>query len=131
MKRIFVSAILVILLLGLAACGGEGEDSRSGELSEDKLKIGVTAGPHEIVAGKLVEVAEEVGLEIELEVFTEYVMPNVALAEEDLDVNIYQHQPFLDEMNEDRGFDIVSVATAVNFPMAIYSEYYDDVSELQ
>ncbi len=148
MKKFLVSLLTAVSIIGLSACGaGEEKETGAGSepetsadqeeatnenaLSEDKLRIGVTAGPHEIILGKVIELAAEQGLEIESEVFSEYVMPNVALDEKDLDMNIYQHKPFLDAMNEDRGFDIVDVAQAVNFPMAIYAENYTDVSQLQ
>ncbi|NEU30826.1 MetQ/NlpA family ABC transporter substrate-binding protein [bacterium LRH843] len=128
MKKLFITALTALSVIGLTACGG---GSSSGELPEDKLRVGVTAGPHEIVLGKVIELAAEEGLEIEPTIFSEYVMPNVALDEGELDMNIFQHKPFLDKMNADRGFDIVDVAPAVNFPMAIYSDLYGDVAELQ
>ncbi len=135
MKKLIFALATAISVFSLAACGAGDSDSSSGEettaLPEDRLVIGVTAGPHEIILNKVVELAAEEGLEIVPEVFSDYVMPNVALAEGDLDMNIYQHKPFLDQMNEDRGYNIVPVAQAVNFPMGIYSEYYSDVSELQ
>lgn len=145
MKKFLFSLATAISIFGLAACGsGDGGEAKGQEtnneqeqttnenaLPEDKLVIGVTAGPHEIILNKVVELAAEEGLEIVPEVFTDYVMPNVALDAGDLDMNIYQHQPFLDAAMEDRGYDFVPVAQAVNFPMAIYSEYYSDVSELQ
>lgn len=126
--RKFITFALILFVTGvLAACGGDA----SGELSEDHLRIGVTAGPHEQIMEKVAELAEEEGLTIEVEVFTEYVMPNIALDEGDLDVNSFQHKPYLDNFKEDRNLDIIEVATTVNFPMGIYSSQIADVSELE
>ncbi|PYZ91757.1 metal ABC transporter substrate-binding protein [Salipaludibacillus keqinensis] len=128
LKKI-VSGIGISLSLGvLAACGGNSEGN---ELSEDELKIGVTAGPHEQILEKVAELAEEEGLTIDVEVFTDYVVPNVALAEGDLDANSFQHQPYLDDFKEDRNLDITEVATTVNFPMGLYSSELSDVDEIE
>ncbi|WP_226037829.1 MetQ/NlpA family ABC transporter substrate-binding protein [Aquibacillus saliphilus] len=128
MKKILGLLSAVLLLTIITACGG---DEETQALSEDKLKIGVTAGPHEEIMEKVKEVAAEDGLEIEIEVISDYITPNTALAEGDLDVNSYQHKPFLDQMVSDRELDLVDVAPTVNFPMGFYSEQITEVSELQ
>lgn len=128
MKKIITFAIIALVLGLLVACGG---DDQGSELSEDHLKIGVSAGPHEQILEKVAELAEAEGLTIDVEVFTEYVMPNLALDEGDLDANSFQHKPYLDNFKEDRNLDLIEVATTVNFPMGIYSEQLSDVSELE
>lgn len=121
-----------ILLTGfLAGCGS---DSASGDeaepLSEEKLLIGVTAGPHEQIVEKVKEVAAKDGLELELKVFTDYVLPNTSLAEGDLDVNSYQHEPFLDQFNEDHNTDLVPVGKTILNPMAVYSDEFGSIEDL-
>lgn len=141
MKKFLLSTLTALSLVGLTACGTSG-DGDAGEtdaggseggtaLSEEKLVVGVTAGPHEQILEKVKELAAEQGLEIDSVVFTEYVMPNVALDEGDLDLNVFQHKPYLEDFKEDRNLDLTDVATAVNFPMGIYSTEVADVSELQ
>ncbi|MDT8859827.1 MetQ/NlpA family ABC transporter substrate-binding protein [Alkalihalobacillus sp. MEB130] len=130
MKKVLISALTALSMIGLAACGGGG-DAGTGELAEDQLKVGVTAGPHEQIMEKVIELAAEEGLEIDMTVFTEYVMPNVALDEGELDLNSFQHKPYLDNFKEERNLDLVDVATTVNFPMGIYSTELADVAELQ
>jgi D-methionine transport system substrate-binding protein len=129
MKRTVGLLLTAFVLTILAACGSSNTEGEA--LSEDKLVVGVTAGPHEQVFEKVKEVAEKDGLEIEIKVFTEYVMPNVALDEGELDVNSYQHKPYLDQFNNDRGMELVDIATTVNFPMGIYSTSIGDISELK
>jgi D-methionine transport system substrate-binding protein len=126
-KTVFIlSLILTIGVLG--ACGtGSADDSG---LDEDKLVVGATAGPHEQVLEIAAEVAAEDGLEVEVKVFSDFIVPNTALDEGDLDANSYQHQPFLDEFNDDHGTDLVAVGTTILNPMGVYSDYYEDVNDL-
>ncbi|MCR6108315.1 MetQ/NlpA family ABC transporter substrate-binding protein [Salipaludibacillus agaradhaerens] len=128
MKKLL--SITTVSLLGvLTACGGGNSEGEA--LSEEEISVGVTAGPHEEIMEKVAELAEEEGLTINVEVFNEYVMPNVALDEGDLDVNSFQHKPYLENFREDRGLDIVDVATTVNFPMGLYSVEVDDVADIE
>lgn len=57
-------------------------------------------------------------------------MPNIALAEGDLDINSFQHKPYLDAFKSDRNLDLIEIANTVNFPMGIYSNKLGDLSEL-
>ncbi len=127
MKKL--ALLFVILLSGiLAACGNNAENAEA--LSEDKLVVGVTAGPQEQILEAAAEVAAEDGLEIEIKVFSDYVLPNTTLAEGDLDANSYQHKPFLDEFNEDHDTDLVPVGETILNPMGVYSETYDNIDDL-
>lgn len=129
-KNKFGLFLSTILLSGaLAACGTD--DAGTGKaLSEDKLVIGVTAGPHEQIMEVVEEVAAEKGLDIELQVFSDYILPNTALDEGSIDVNSYQHQPFLDQFNEDKGTDLVSVGSTYLSPMGFYSDKYDNFDDI-
>lgn len=139
MKKTFFLIISLLLVTALSACGGNTEGQSEGQsgsdesnaLSEDKLVIGVTAGPHEQIMEKVKEVAAKDGLDIQIEVFTDYVMVNTALAEGDLDANSYQHKPYLEDFIAERNLDLTDVANTVNFPMGIYSEKIEDISELK
>jgi D-methionine transport system substrate-binding protein len=86
------------------------------------LKVGVTGGPHAEIMEAVKEQAAKQGLAIQIVEFSDYVQPNVALASGDLDANSYQHQPYLDNANADRGYKLVSIAKTVIFPIGIYSK---------
>lgn len=133
MKKWLLASLLVLVLGALAACGGKEKSvaSEEGLLSDGKLVVGVTAGPHEEILEKVKELAEKDGLTIDIKVFSDYVMPNVALAEEQIDMNSFQTEPFLDQMKKDRDLDLVKVADTVTFPMGIYSSKIKDLNELQ
>ncbi|MDO5532343.1 MetQ/NlpA family ABC transporter substrate-binding protein [Sutterella sp.] len=86
-----------------------------------KVKVAVTAGPHSDIVTKAAEVAKRDGFEIEVVEFTDYITPDTALAEKQLDIAVYQHEPFLTSFNKNKGADLVVAAPAVVQPMGLYS----------
>lgn len=118
-----------LLLVFLAACSGN--EASGGSEEDGPLKVGVTAGPHEDVMNKVKEVAAEDGFEIEVIAFNDYVMPNTALDEGELDANVFQHEPYLNDFVKERGLELSKVATTINFPMGIYSDKYKSLDELK
>lgn len=101
-------------------------------LAQDKpLKIGVTAGPHAQIFEVVKKVAEKDGLKLQIVEFNDYVQPNAALAAGDLDANSYQHQPYLDAANKDRGYKLVTIAQTVTFPLGIYSKKVKSLNDLK
>jgi len=100
-------------------------------LAQDKpFKVGVTAGPHAQIFEVVKQEAARQGLAVQVIEFGDYVQPNAALAAGDLDANSYQHQPYLDSANADRGYKLVSVAKTVIFPIGIYSKKIKDLNDL-
>lgn len=97
----------------------------------ETVKIGVTPGPHAQIMEVVREVAKADGLDIEILEFSDYVVPNQALHDGELQANSFQHKPYLDNQVKDRKFDIVDVAYTVNFPMGIYSKKVKSFAELK
>lgn len=104
--------------------------SMAGTAMAETIRVGVTPGPHAQIMEKVKEVAAEKGLDIQIQEFSDYVIPNMALADGALEANSFQHQPYLDNQIADRKFDIVSVAQTVNYPMGMYSKKLKTISEL-
>jgi len=100
-------------------------------LANEKIKIGVTPGAHEEVMEQVVKVAAEKGLDIEIISFSDYVIPNQALDDGDLQANSFQHKPYLDNQIKDRGYDLAVVGYNILTPMGIYSDKIKDLSELK
>lgn len=98
-------------------------------LAED-IKVGVTPGEHAQIMEKVKEVAAKKGLNIEILEFSDYVVPNQALADGDLNANSFQHQPYLDNQIADRGFDLVSVGKTITTPMGVYSKKVKSLGEI-
>lgn len=114
-------------LLALAAAFGLAAPA----LAQDKpLKIGVTAGPHAQILEQVKKLADKQGLKLQIVEFSDYIQPNAALAAGDLDANSYQHKPFLDQQNKDRGYKLAPVGTTVNFPIGIYSKKVRKLADL-
>lgn len=101
-------------------------------LAQDKtIKVGVTAGPHAEIFDVVKTEAAKQGLNVQVIEFSDYVQPNAALSAGDLDMNSYQHQPYLDSANADRGYGLVSIGKTVIFPIGIYSKKVKALSELK
>lgn len=102
----------------------------AGMASAEDIKVGVSVGEHAEIMEQVVPLAKEKGLNIELIEFTDYVMPNQALADGDLNANIFQHKPYLDQMIADRGFDLTPIGLTFTTPMGVYSEKLKSLDEL-
>lgn len=128
-KKWIATALVATLAVGLfAGCGGNNNSTgssaaESGASSDDKvITIGASVTPHAVILNHLADQFEKEGYELKVVEFTDYVQPNNALEAGDLDANYFQHQPYLDNFNEENGTDIVSVGANLYIPMAIFSE---------
>ena len=89
MKKLFVIlAALTLSVFALAGCGG-GSDSKT-------IKVGATPVPHAEILETIKPLLEKEGYKLEIVEFTDYVQPNVALNDKELDANFFQHLPYLD-----------------------------------
>jgi D-methionine transport system substrate-binding protein len=122
-----ISALKLLATLALGASFA----MQSAHAQDKPLKIGVTAGPHAQIFEVVKQQAAKEGLQIQIIEFSDYVQPNAALAAGDLDANSYQHQPYLDNVNADRGYKLVSIAKTVIFPIGIYSKKVKSLDELK
>ncbi len=97
----------------------------------EKLQVAATPVPHaEILEFVKPKLAEQ-GVTLEVKVFTDYVQPNIQVAEGRLDANFFQHQPYLDEFNVTKGTQLVSVAGIHVEPFGAYSSKIKQLSELK
>lgn len=116
---------LLLILATLWGCGAAKRDP-------NHIRVGVSSGPEFKVAQVAQKVArEKSGLEVELIAFNDYVIPNEALNQGDLDVNVFQHKPYLDEQSRQRGYKLVPVGNTFVFPIAGYSKKIKSLAELQ
>ncbi|BBT14036.1 D-methionine transport system substrate-binding protein [Pseudomonas sp. SLBN-26] len=96
----------------------------------DTLTVAATPVPHaEILEFIKPQLAKE-GVDLKIKVFTDYVQPNVQVAEKRLDANFFQHQPYLDEFNKSKGTQLVSVAGVHIEPFGAYSSKIKKLDEL-
>ncbi|WP_434555575.1 MetQ/NlpA family ABC transporter substrate-binding protein [Paracoccus denitrificans] len=99
-------------------------------VSAEEIKVGVSPGEHGEIMEEVAKVAKDKGLTIDIVEFTDYVVPNQALADGDLQANSFQHQPYLDNQIKDRGFDLVAIARTITTPMGVYSDKLKSLDEL-
>lgn len=114
-----------IFALSLASCGNKAKND------PNFIRVGVATGPEYVVAETAKKVAKEkYGLEVELVQFNDYVMPNTSLDQGDIDANVFQTKPFLDEQIARRGYKLAIVGKTFIYPMAGYSKKIKSLGEL-
>ena len=131
-----------VLVFALAACGGTSASSTStgsgststassSSSSDDKvITVGASPSPHAEILEQIKPTLEAEGYTLNIVEYSDYVQPNEALAQGDLDANYFQHKPYLDNYNSENGTDLVSVA-AIHFePMSIYSNKHDSLTDI-
>ncbi|HWS34835.1 MAG TPA: MetQ/NlpA family ABC transporter substrate-binding protein [Actinoplanes sp.] len=124
MRRRSLAAVLAAatLTLGLAACGSSGDDAAE-STSTDTLKVGVSPVPHgEILKYVADNLAAAEGLKIEIVEFNDYIQPNVALSEKQLDANYFQHIPYLEEEVTAKGYKFTALKPVHIEPLGVYSK---------
>ena len=96
------------------------------------LSVGATPVPHaEILQFVQDTLTEGTNLTVEIVEFTDYVQPNLALADGELDANFFQHLPYLEEFNTERATDLVPVAPVHIEPLGVYSTSIGSLDELE
>lgn len=140
MKKFTKIALALAVLVGFSACGAKDNESSKDATAETKtedkaegttIKIGVV-GEYNDVLEKVIERYEQAtGNKVELQKFSDYSQPNEALIAGDIDLNAYQHHKFLDEFNESKGSDLISIGDTMLAPMGLYSEKIKSIDELQ
>ena len=146
MKKLLALTLALVLCLGLAACGGgtstdtdtnadtssdadtNGDAAANGETIT--LTVGATPNPHaEILAQVKDDLAAE-GIDLVVKEYSDYVVPNTAVEEGDLDANYFQHTPYMEKFNEENGTHLVSVGKIHYEPMGIYPGLTKTLEEL-
>jgi len=124
-------AILAFASLALAGCGNSSSNSTKPAETKKEIKIGATAGPHAEVAEAVAKEAQKQGLNVKVVEFTDYITPDKALANGDIDLNSYQHKPFLDNFNKQNGSDLISIGKTILMRMGVYSDKIKDVKDIK
>lgn len=96
----------------------------------ESLSVAATAVPHAEILEFVKPALAKEGVELNIKVFTDYVQPNVQVAEKRLDANFFQHQPYLDEFNKSRGTELISVAGVHVEPFGAYSSQLKTLDDL-
>jgi len=116
MKKLLLSAAVAALIASPAAA--------------QTYRVGVTAGPHAQVLEAVVPEAKKLGLDIRVVEFTDYVIPNQALANKEIEINSFQHEPYLRNQASKTNWKIAKVAYSIASPMGFYSKKYKSFADI-
>lgn len=130
MKKL--ALVLAASLLALTACGEE-ENAGTGTGEESQnIRLGATAGPYSDMLNKaIVPGLEERGYTVEVVEFSDYIQPNIALDNGDLDANLFQHTVYLENFEQENNMDLTGLITVPTAPMGIYSNQYDSIEAIE
>src|SRR5690554_7555332 len=118
-KKLIPAAALSVAALFISPVQGE------------TLSIAATPVPHAELLEHIKPVLAEQGIELDIKVFTDYVQPNVQVADGHLDANFFQHKPYMDSFNQERNTDLVSVGLVHVEPFGAYSAKIKNIEELK
>ena len=136
MKKLLALAAALVLCLGLAACGGapageaEPKEDPSTASEPVTLKIGATPAPHQEILEQVVDVLAEQGITLEIVPYNDYILPNTAVEEGEIDANFFQHITYMDNFNAERDTHLVNAGSIHYEPMGIYAGKSDSLDNV-
>lgn len=138
MKKRFLAVLLGLSVVAAAFTGCGSDDSTNGSdssnsssKSDDKtIVVGASPTPHAEILNAISDQLKDAGYTLKVVEYNDYIQPNTALEAGDLDANFFQHQPYLDNFNEENGTNLVSVASVHFEPIAIYGGKTSSLADL-
>lgn len=141
MKTFFKTLSAAALALILAACGGQKDSapaasaaapSADNGAAKKEIVFGTTVGDFgDMVKGQIQAELEKKGYTVKLVEFTDYVRPNLALAEGELDINVFQHKPYLDDFKKEHNLDITEAFQVPTAPLGLYPGKLKSLEEVK
>ena len=113
MKKIIAIVLALTLALSLAACGSSADNKT--------IKVGTAPGPHAEIMEAVADLVAAEGYTLEVVEFSDYVLPNTALDEGEIDANYFQHITYMNGFNEEHGQKMVSAAGIHYEPLGLYA----------
>ena len=130
MKKLLVALLaLVSLAVVVAGCGGGDKKDAPAE-KKVTLKVGATAVPHAEILNDIKPMLAKEGVDLQIIEFSDYVKPNLALNDKELDANFFQHEPYLDTFVSERKLELISAGKVHIEPMGIYSKKIKTLNDI-
>lgn len=130
MKKNFLAVLGLAATLFVTGCGGD-NGGGTDQKAETTLKIGATPVPHAEILTEIKPDLKAEGINLEIVEFNDYVQPNIALNDKELDANFFQHEPYLDDfMKEHKEVKLKNAGGVHVEPMGIYSKKIKNLEEL-
>jgi len=121
MKKLLILITIVMTILCTVACGN----------ANKKIRVGASSTPHALILEQANNYVKEHGYELEIVVFDDYVLPNLALENGELDANYFQHTPYLNEFNNSNGTHLVATLKVHFEPMGVYKGTKQSLEDYQ
>lgn len=139
LKRLFTLVLIIILSLTVFV-GCQNNEQKPAEQTpavqeptdgaKGKITVAASPTPHAEILAKVKDALAEQGYELEVVEFTDYVQPNLVVDAGDIDANFFQHAPYLNNFNEEKGTKLVSVATVHYEPLGVYAGKSTDLANI-
>ena len=135
MKKILALVLSLVLVLSLCACGAKEEapaaaPAEAAPAESVKIVVGASSTPHAEILEQVKAPLADAGYELEIVVYDDYVLPNTALFDGDLDANYFQHTPYLTSFNASNNMDLVSAALIHYEPFGLYGNGVSAVADI-
>ena len=132
-KKLLVTSVVVLLtLISLVGCASNESNESSSTSDKKDIKVGVCAGPYGDMFKEAIQPSlEELGYNIEIIEFSDYIQPNNALAEKDVDVNMFQHSIYLNKFSEEHNLELSAIIEIPTAAMGVFSDEYDSIDEVE
>lgn len=130
-KKILALALAGVLVVGaLTGCGSSKSESSEKKTDDKKITVAASATPHAEILEEAKTLLKDKGYELEVKVFDDYVQPNNVVESGEFDANYFQHVPYLEQFNEERGTHLV-VAGKIHYePFGIYPGTKKDLKDI-
>ena len=134
LKKLFAAlAVSGGLVFTLAGCGDKAPAEKAAAPAQTaavELKIGVSPVPHADIINFVAPTLEKEGVKVKVIALNDYVQPNLALSEKELDANFFQHKPYLDTFSKEHKLNLAVLAAVHLEPMGVYSKSIKNVADL-
>ena len=125
-------AVTTLATFGLAGCGNSGSNGAASKEDDKTITVAASPTPHAEILNKAVKpLVEKDGYKLVVKEFTDYVQPNTATEDGEVDANYFQHKPYLDNFNKEKGTHLVSVEGIHFEPFGLYPGKTKELKDLQ
>ena len=132
LKKLSILAASALLAVAFLAAGCGSDSASTGSSSKNTtVTVGATPVPHGEILNEIKPLLAKEGVDLKVVEFTDYVKPNLALNDKELDANFFQHSPYLDDFNLKNGTHLVSVGAVHVEPMGIYSKKHTSLGAIK
>ena len=129
----FLTLATTAVVAGALLFAGCGQDKKEAAPATGGkvIKVGATPVPHAEILEKVKQILAKEGIELKIVEFTDYVQPNTALSDKELDANFFQHQPYLDKFNGEKKTNLVAAGKVHIEPMGVYSKSIKAIADVK